>query len=459
MDSVTALNRRLTPLGTTLAGYIGALLLVALCTVGGLLIQARWGNSQVGMLYLLPVLAAAIYAGLVPGLVAALASALAFNYYFTAPYHTFIIHSPADIVTVVMLFVVAAVCSQLAASVRQQAQLAADHAARNATIAGFARQLLSARGESEVAEVCTAQLARLFSCHVTVLSGQDEMLPLASQPADISLSPGDLAAATFTLQSGEPSGRGQKRAWQADWQFHPIGAGDHILAAIGLARDDGLPPVGEDRRLLFDSLSDQMALAFERARLEFAARDSAALRARDRLRSALLLSIGDDIKPRLKAAQSAVRALRRAGTADRTLVTQLDGEIAGIERHIDNLVDVRPGSDDEAIPFGEIAIDLHHRRVTRAGKEVHLTPKEFAVLAELAKNAGRVLTHAQLLRAVWGPARQDQVDYLRVAVRALRQKLEADSARPEMIINEPGVGYRLVVQITETIPSGVSLPS
>lgn len=446
MDSVAALNRRLTPLGTTLAGYVGALLLVALSTVIGLLIQARWGNSQVGMLYLLPVLAAAIYAGLVPGLVAALASALAFNYYFTAPYHTFIIHSPADIVTVVMLFVVAAVCSQLAASVRQQAQLAADHAARNATIAGFARQLLSARDEREVAEVCTAQLARLFSCHVTVLSGQAEMLPLASQPADISLSPGDLAAATFTRQSGESSGRGLKRGWQADWQFHPIAAGDHILAAIGLARDDGLPPVGEDRRLLFDSLLDQMALAFERARLEFAARDSAALRARDRLRSALLLSIGDDIKPRLKAAQSAVRALRRAGTADRALVTQLDGEITGIERHIDNLVDVRPGSKDEAIPFGEIAMDLHHRRVTRAGKEVHLTPKEFAVLAELAKNAGRVLTHAQLLRAVWGPARQDQVDYLRVAVRALRQKLEADPARPEMIINEPGVGYRLVVQ-------------
>lgn len=459
MNSVAALNRRLTPLGTTLAGYVGALLLVALSTVIGLLIQARWGHSQVGMLYLLPVLAAAIYAGLVPGLVAALASALAFNYYFTAPYHTFIIHSPADIVTVVMLFVVAAVCSQLAASVRQQAQLAADHAARNATIAGFSRQLLSARGESEVAEVCITQLARLFSCHVTVLSGHNEMQPLASQPADISLSPGDLAAATFTLQSGEPSGRGQKRAWQADWQFHPIGAGDDILAAIGLARDDGLPPVSEDRRLLFDSLRDQMALAFERARLEFTARDSAALRARDRLRSALLLSIGDDIKPRLKAAQAAVRSLRRAGTADRALVTQLDGEITGIERHIDNLVDVRPGSDDEAIPFGDITIDIHHRRVTRADKEVHLTPKEFAVLAELAKNAGRVLTHAQLLKAVWGPARQDQVDYLRVAVRALRQKLERDPARPEMIINEPGVGYRLVAQINETVPSGVSLPS
>jgi DNA-binding response OmpR family regulator len=81
--------------------------------------------------------------------------------------------------------------------------------------------------------------------------------------------------------------------------------------------------------------------------------------------------------------------------------------------------------------------------VRRDGAEVHLTPKEFALLAELAKQAGRVLTHAQLLRAVWGPAQADQIDYLRVAVRALRQKLERDPADPELILNEPAVGYRL----------------
>jgi DNA-binding response OmpR family regulator len=61
----------------------------------------------------------------------------------------------------------------------------------------------------------------------------------------------------------------------------------------------------------------------------------------------------------------------------------------------------------------------------------------------LAKQAGRVLTHAQLLRAVWGPAQQDQIDYLRVAIRALRQKLEPDPGHPALIVNEPAVGYRL----------------
>ena len=91
-----------------------------------------------------------------------------------------------------------------------------------------------------------------------------------------------------------------------------------------------------------------------------------------------------------------------------------------------------------------MTIDLHRRSVSRDGAEVHLTPKEYSVLAELARNAGRVLTHGHLLRTVWGPAQEDHIDYLRVAVRSLRQKLESDPARPVLILNEPAVGYRLV---------------
>ena len=92
---------------------------------------------------------------------------------------------------------------------------------------------------------------------------------------------------------------------------------------------------------------------------------------------------------------------------------------------------------------GDVAIDLERRRVTRDGETVHLSPKEYDVLAELAKRPDRVISHAQLLRTVWGAAHESHVDYLRIVVRALRQKLEIDAARPCLIINEPGVGYRL----------------
>jgi DNA-binding response OmpR family regulator len=114
-----------------------------------------------------------------------------------------------------------------------------------------------------------------------------------------------------------------------------------------------------------------------------------------------------------------------------------------LDRYVDNLVELRPISDQEPVEIGPIAIDLYRRSVRRDGVEVHLTPKEYAVLAELVKHRGRVLTHAQLLHSVWRSAQERQVEHLRVAVRTLRQKLEADPAHPAIIVNEPAVGFRL----------------
>lgn len=94
--------------------------------------------------------------------------------------------------------------------------------------------------------------------------------------------------------------------------------------------------------------------------------------------------------------------------------------------------------------FGEVEIDLERRLIHRAGAEVRLAPREYALLEMLARNAGRVVTHAQLLRTVWGAAHEQDVEYLRVAVRAIRQKLEEDPTRPRLIRNEPGIGYRLI---------------
>ncbi len=98
----------------------------------------------------------------------------------------------------------------------------------------------------------------------------------------------------------------------------------------------------------------------------------------------------------------------------------------------------------QVVASGPISIDLLSRIVRRDGVEVHVTPKEWDLLAELAKHPGRVLTHANLLRTVWGPAHLGQTEYLRVAIRALRQKLEAEPSQPTLIVNEPGVGYRLI---------------
>lgn len=92
--------------------------------------------------------------------------------------------------------------------------------------------------------------------------------------------------------------------------------------------------------------------------------------------------------------------------------------------------------------FG-VEIDLLNRLVRRNDEDVHLTPKEFAFLAELAKHPGRVLTHSQLLQAVWGPVFEHNIEYVRIVVRNLRQKLEDHPSDPKLIVNELGVGYRL----------------
>jgi len=96
------------------------------------------------------------------------------------------------------------------------------------------------------------------------------------------------------------------------------------------------------------------------------------------------------------------------------------------------------------IHAGDLTIDLVKRLVTLAGEPVRLSPREYDLLARLAEGGGRVLTHRQLLTAVWGPANADDVQYLRVFVGRLRQKLEADPASPKRITTESGVGYRFI---------------
>ena len=94
--------------------------------------------------------------------------------------------------------------------------------------------------------------------------------------------------------------------------------------------------------------------------------------------------------------------------------------------------------------FGDVEVDRVARRVQRAGEPVHLTPIEYRLLGELMANAGKVLTHRQLLKAVWGPAHVEQSHYLRVYMGNLRQKLEHNPAQPQHLVTETAVGYRLI---------------
>jgi two-component system KDP operon response regulator KdpE len=120
-------------------------------------------------------------------------------------------------------------------------------------------------------------------------------------------------------------------------------------------------------------------------------------------------------------------------------VNELLARMRVAQRHA-NTADAAPA---QVFEFGELRIDLTRREVTRANEPLHLTPIEYKLLVLLARHAGKVLTHRQILKEVWGPTHASHTHYVRVQMAELRKKVEVDPSRPRLLVTEPGVGYRL----------------
>lgn len=120
--------------------------------------------------------------------------------------------------------------------------------------------------------------------------------------------------------------------------------------------------------------------------------------------------------------------------------------LARIRVALRHVAEATAGGHEPIFAVGDLRVDLGRREVFVGEKDVHLTPTEYKLLATLVKFAGKVVTHRQLLREVWGPPYVEHTQYLRVFMGQLRQKLEPDPAKPRYLINEPGVGYRLKVR-------------
>jgi two-component system KDP operon response regulator KdpE len=122
-------------------------------------------------------------------------------------------------------------------------------------------------------------------------------------------------------------------------------------------------------------------------------------------------------------------------------IAELVARVRGALRHAAHM---SGGSDREArFQTGGLVIDFERRQVSVDGREIHLTPIEYDLLKYLSYNAGRVLTHRAILRAVWGPAYENEIHYLRVFFNQLRRKIEPVPGRPRYLLTELGIGYRL----------------
>ncbi|WP_225205436.1 DUF4118 domain-containing protein [Novosphingobium huizhouense] len=333
-------------------GWLPSLLTTALVTVLGLAIFSAGDNiTNVGLLYLLPVLLAATRYGLATGIVTGVIGSLAYNFFFIPPTGTFTIADPQNVITVGVLLLVAAVASQLAGRLRAQAILAAQSARQSAALAGFARLLTGAQEAAKVGQLLCEQAAHLLETNAVLLLPRQGELEIVAMSKPIRLEVLDNAAAQWSFANQTPAGRGAGTLTASEWLFTPLAAGETALGVFGVARTDAAVPVRADQLPLLTSLTDQASLALERIRLEREAAAVRTLEERDRLRAALLSSVGHDLRTPLTAVLGLLRDLSPAEPDQREIVALARGEAERLRRFVANLLDM--------VRVEAGAIDLH----------------------------------------------------------------------------------------------------
>ena len=316
------------------------LALVAVTTLGAILLRPLIGLNSIDLLYLLPVIASATLLGLRPSLFASLAAALAYNFFFLPPLYTFTISDPQNVVTLLVLVVVAVVASQLAGRLKREATVGARTATENAALSAFGQRLAAVADSARTATVVCEDVARLLDVATVLLARRDGRVEaVGASPPDPSLGPLDVTAATWAFDRGEITGFGSGTLTASDWQFHPLETSLGVLGVLGVSSPSGRDPIAPDRRVLFATLLGQAALAHERLKLEADAREIDLLKQRDLLRATVLSSIGHDLKTPLTAVVAAADALAAeyggSPTAD-----LLRGEARRLRRVFDDLVEM-----------------------------------------------------------------------------------------------------------------------
>ncbi|MBX9813622.1 MAG: histidine kinase [Proteobacteria bacterium SG_bin5] len=332
--------RRLPPLGRA-RDYLSAALLVAATVALGKLAEPLIGVGGTDLLFLPPVIIAASRFPFAVAAFAAIVAGLAYNFFFLPPIYTFTITDPQSVLTFFVLMGVALFTARLAGRLRARATLGTRSAQENAAVAAFGQALARASDWEGTSRTVCEEMARLLDCTVVLLARRDGVLTrTGAAPADApAFGPVDQAAADWTFTSGEPGGIGTATLVSSDWQFHPLKTSLGVLAVVGLARASGGEPVGAERALLLATLLGQAALAHERLRLEAELRQVSVLSERDRLRAALLSSIGHDLRTPLTAIAAATDALGQAHPGD-PVVPIARAEVARLRRFLDNLLDM-----------------------------------------------------------------------------------------------------------------------
>lgn len=371
--------RRWLPSGTLKGDAVGFGSVAAMTLV--LFFAQGWiGRGPIDLLYLLPVIFSASLYGFRAGLIAGITAGIAYNFFFLPPFHTFIIYGPANVITALLLVIVAIITGQLAARARSAAALAMRSARENAALARFATRLGAASNTEETAQLIRDELRSLLAVQTIVLHSTGDTVEItafgATKP---DLSPTDLAAAEWVMQHGEAAGFGTDTLTASAWQFRPLKTSLGTLAVLGFRGPPGRDPIPSERAALAESLIDQSALAHERLKLESDMRDMEVMRQRDSLRAALLASLSHDLRTPLTAVTAAAEAISATG-ADTELVETVRSEARRLNRFLSDLLDLTRIEEGAVTPdivpidltdvIASVTSDLSK---TLAGREVKTT--------------------------------------------------------------------------------------
>jgi two-component system, OmpR family, sensor histidine kinase KdpD len=328
--------------GGLVSGLIATLALLGLATLAGLALAERGDVAPIALLYLGPVMFAAIRLGLRPGLGAGLLSSLVYTYFFIPPRFTLLVADPAQLITLVVLLGVALGGSHMAKRLHEQARLAEARAGRDALLAGFAGSLMAVTRAEALWAFLASEIARVFDVRVLVLAPDEggALALVAAEPAQERADLLEMAAAQWCFDGGRATGPGGQVPTASEWLFVPVPGRGGPLAVVGVGHPEAAMPLHGPQLPLLESLLAQTGLALSRMVLEEQAHALDRVQERERLRSALLSSIGHDLRTPLTTVLGTLRALQPLSADQATALSSARAEAERLDRFVANLIDM-----------------------------------------------------------------------------------------------------------------------
>ena len=328
----------------TSRGVAEALAMMLLASLVAWPLDVWLGVSNLTLVYLAAVLLSALTRGLWAGLLTGVMSALAFNWLYTEPRYTFSIADPDNVLALLAFSGAALIVSALASRARQQTLSARTEARTSRELFGLSRQLTSATSEDEAAESLARYAGRAFDVECVVLArvGLNDLRLAGASATTLDLTEADMAAARWTAEKGEATGRGADTLPGARWLFLPLRTSRLVSGVVGVARATPISP-SERRRLA--AMGDQVATVMERAHVATALEHSRVETESERLRGTMLASLSHDLRTPIAGILGAASSLRAygdkhdAGTRDE-LLAAIESESARMQRYIAKLLDM-----------------------------------------------------------------------------------------------------------------------